>query len=167
MQSDQTNVTSGFCYRGDPKRHSNLTFMHQSSPFSTKIHISASLFVNSTLINVMKSSLFTKAIPGKHGERAEALLWLYPSEASQRMPWLELKFTFVSFSVDWFYAGLRLDLHLKQQNISKENFHPEFHTRSQRWPEGDNSVLQVFLNRMGKIFHVSIRTFQCWNAVYT
>lgn len=98
MQSDHASVTSGFGYRGDPKRHSNLTFKHQKSPFSTKIHISVSLFVNSTLINVMNKSMSTKAIPGKHEEKAEAFLWIHPSEASQRIPKLAVKFT-VLFSV--------------------------------------------------------------------
>lgn len=123
MQRDQADVTSGFWYRRDPKRYPNLTLKHQNSPFSTKTLLSVSLLVNPTLINVMKKSLFTKATLGKHGERAEAFLWIHPSEASQRISKLTVKFT-VLFSVAGFYAGLRLGLNLKEKNISKGNSHP-------------------------------------------
>lgn len=92
----------------------------------------------------MKKSLFTKATLGKHEERAEAFLRIHPSEASQRISKLAVKFT-VLFSVAGFYAGLRLVLNLKEKNISKGNSYPNFHTRGQRWPEGDNLVLRVFL----------------------
>lgn len=140
--SDQANVTSGFWYRRDPKNT-------QTSPLCIKIQLFASLCISPTLINVMNSSKQSLANMGREQRPCCGFI-----------PLRHLKGLFNSVKFTFIFFGLilcRVKARLKCKGEKRGNFHPNFHTRS-GWSEGDSLVL---LNIMGKIFHLSNRTFQC------